>query len=70
MRIQFQDLCEGQGLPLVSISPKANIPEGLEIPIQTPLLTDLVDLELQAVEVGVPWQRWDTPQALLKDKKE
>jgi len=59
-----QDLREGQGLPQVSISLKENILEGLELPIQTPLLTDLVDLELQAVEVGVPWQReWD---ALLK----
>lgn len=32
-----QDLCESQGLPRVSISPKANISEGLELPIQTPI---------------------------------
>lgn len=33
-------------------------------PAQAPLLTDLVDLELQVVEVGVAWQR--KQEALLK----
>lgn len=32
-----QDLCESQGLPQVSISSKASISEGLELPIQTPI---------------------------------
>ena len=57
-------MSRSQGLPLILPAPKQPSQEVLELPTQTPRLTDLVDLELQTVEVGVPWQR--EREALLK----